>query len=82
MVGCIYKIILKILVVRLKKVMFNFIGETQTVFISERQILDSVFIVNEVVYWLKNERKSGVLMKLDFQKAYDSVRWSFVDNIL
>lgn len=33
------------------------------------------------MYWLKKEKKMGVLIKLDFQKVYDSVRWSFVDKI-
>lgn len=82
MVGCIYKIIAKTLVARLKTVMPGLISETQTTFISERQILDGALIANEVVHWLKKEKKMGVLIKLDFQKAYDSVRWSFVDKIL
>lgn len=40
MVGCIYKIIAKILALRLRKVMPNFIWETQYAFVMERQILD------------------------------------------
>lgn len=49
MVGCIYKIIAKIMAIRLKKVMPSSIGETQSAFIMERQILDGALVANEVV---------------------------------
>lgn len=49
MVGCIYKIIAKILALRIKKVMPSLVGETQTAFVMERQILDGALIANEIV---------------------------------
>ncbi|KAK7268946.1 hypothetical protein RIF29_21657 [Crotalaria pallida] len=73
MVGCIYKVIAKILSNRLKKVLPNLIGETQSTFIGERQILDGALIANEVVNWCKKKKKEAVLLKLDFQKAYDTI---------
>lgn len=39
-IGCIYKIIAKILALRLKKVVHSLVGETQSTFIMEREILD------------------------------------------
>ena len=42
-------------------------------FLSNRGLLDSVLVVNEVMGDLKRRRKSGVVVKLDFEKAYDSV---------
>lgn len=82
MVGCIYKIIAKILAQRIKKVMPTLIGETQSVFVMERQILDGALVANELVSWAKKNMKEIVLLKLDFQKAYDSISWSFVDHML
>nr|XP_025665300.1 uncharacterized protein LOC112763991 [Arachis hypogaea] len=38
--------------------------------------------VYEIVHWLKRSRKAAWLIKLDFQKAYDRVRWDFVDLVL
>ncbi|XP_072064287.1 secreted RxLR effector protein 78-like [Arachis hypogaea] len=39
-------------------------------------------IACETVQWLKLRRKQAAIVKLDFQKAYDRVRWSFVDIVL
>ena len=54
------------------------IKKTQTAFVQGRQILDGALIVNEVVHWAKKKKKIMIL-KLNFHKAYDLVRWTFVD---
>ena len=58
------------------------VGGTQSAFVSGRQILDGGLIANEVVWWLKKAKMSAIMLKLDFQKAYDIVRWSFLDHVL
>jgi len=35
-------------------------------------------LVATVVDFMKREKKSGVLFKVDFEKAYDSVDWKFL----
>jgi len=82
LVGSLYKIIAKILSNRLKAVMPSLIGEAQTAFVAGRQILDGALIANEVVHWLKKRKKQGVLLKLDFQKAYDTIDWDSLDLVL
>ena len=82
MVGCLYKVIAKILARRLKRVMPDLIGEAQSVFVQNRQSLDGVLIANEVISWIKKRKKQVALLKLDFHKAYDMVKWSFVDKVL
>ena len=47
-----------------------------------RQILDEVLIANKAVHWMKKSKKKAIMLKLDFQKAYNIVKWSFVDNVL
>ena len=47
-----------------------------------RQILDGVLIANESLRWLRKKRIPGTLIKLDFQKAYDSVNWSFLELVM
>lgn len=49
---------------------------------SGRQILDGVLIANEVIDRMKTSRKGGVVLKVDFEKAYDCVNWSFLRYIL
>lgn len=82
MVGFIYKVIVKILALRIKNVMPFLIGDTQSAFIEGRQILDGALIANEVVHWAKKNRKEVPLLKLDFQKAYNMISWNFLNHKL
>ena len=82
MVGSIYKIIAKILSSRLKDVITPLIDETQNAFVRDRQILDGVLIANESLRWLKQNKISGALIKIDFQLAYDSINWDFLRKVM
>jgi len=73
LIGCIYKIVAKLLANRLKRVMPNIIDDRQSAFISGRHLLHSVVIANEVVEEAKRGRKSCLFFKVDFERAYDSV---------
>nr|GEV35383.1 RNA-directed DNA polymerase, eukaryota [Tanacetum cinerariifolium] len=61
---------------------FTFVNEVQSAFIADRQILDGPFILNEVIQWCKSKHKQALIFKVDFEKAYDSVRWDFLDEVL
>lgn len=80
--GSLYKIVAKILSLRIKEVMNQIIDESQFAFVRDRQILDGVLIANEAISWLKKRNKEGILLKIDFQSAYDSVLWDFIDHIM
>ncbi|GJX61597.1 RNA-directed DNA polymerase, eukaryota [Tanacetum coccineum] len=82
LIGSIYKIIAKILANRLVSVLGDIVNEVQSAFISDRQILDGPFILNEVIQWCKSKKKQSLIFKVDFEKAYDSVRWDFLDDVL
>nr|GEX38028.1 copia protein [Tanacetum cinerariifolium] len=45
------------------------------------QILDGPFILNEVLAWCKRKKKQAIIFKVDFAKAYDSVRWDFLLDV-
>ena len=82
MVGAFCKIISKILSSRLKEVIAPLIDESQSAFMMNRQILDGVLIANESLRWLKKKKIFGTLKKIDFQKAYNSVNWSFLELVM
>jgi len=44
--------------------------------------LDSILVANETVDYLKKEKESGVIVKVNFEKAYDSVDWKFLYYML
>lgn len=82
MVGCLYKIIAKLLARRLQGIMDSLIGAHQSAFIKGRQILDGALIASEVVASCKRNKTQAVLLKLDFHKAFDSISWSYLDWVL
>ncbi|XP_057425987.1 secreted RxLR effector protein 78-like [Lotus japonicus] len=78
LIGCMYKVISKLLAIRLKKVMGKLISEQQFAFLGGRQMLDSVVVVNEAIKAAKRAKKPTICFKVDYEKAYDSVRWDFL----
>ncbi|GKC05913.1 RNA-directed DNA polymerase, eukaryota, partial [Tanacetum coccineum] len=54
----------------------------QTAFLPNRQILDGPFIINELLSWCRHKKQQAMVFKVDFAKAYDSVRWDYLDDVL
>lgn len=82
LIGCLYKTISKILAERLKKVIHLVVSRVQTTFIKNRYILDGPLILNEVIAWLKKNKKRAFAFKVDFEKAFDCLSWEYLDSIL
>ncbi|WRX15677.1 Reverse transcriptase domain - like 10 [Theobroma cacao] len=78
LMGSPYKIIAQALANRLKMVLEEIVGENQFAFIKGRQLLDCSLITNEVIDVLKKNREGGFVFKVDFEKAYDTMEWSFL----
>ena len=82
LVTSLYKIISKVLSSRLKGVLADTISETQWAFVAGRKILDVVLVANETVEEYRKFGRSGVVFKINFEKAYDHVEWGFLDFVL
>nr|GEV36900.1 RNA-directed DNA polymerase, eukaryota, reverse transcriptase zinc-binding domain protein [Tanacetum cinerariifolium] len=82
LIGSLYKVVTKILALRLSSVIAGLISDVQTAFLPSRQILDGPFVINELLSWCKHKKQHAMIFKLDFAKAYDSVRWDFLDDVL
>lgn len=78
LIGSIYKILAKVLSYRCQKVLPSIISSSQGTFVKGRQILDGVLIANERIHSRHRNKSSGLLCKLDLEKAYDRVDWSFL----
>ncbi|GKV29432.1 hypothetical protein SLEP1_g38359 [Rubroshorea leprosula] len=79
LIGCVYKLLAKVLANRLKSVISEIVSETQSAFVRGRQLVDSVLVLNEVVDEIKKKKQPAFVFKADFEKAYDCVDWSFLD---
>ncbi|RVW93866.1 Transposon TX1 uncharacterized 149 kDa protein [Vitis vinifera] len=82
LITSLYKIIVKVLSGRLRGVLHETIHYTQGAFVQGRQILDAVLIANEIVDERRRSGEEGVVFKIDFEKAYDHVKWDFLDHVL
>ncbi|RVX06486.1 Transposon TX1 uncharacterized 149 kDa protein [Vitis vinifera] len=82
LITSLYKIIAKVLSGRLRGVLHETIHYTQGAFVQGRQILDAVLIANEIVDERRRSGEEGVVFKIDFEKAYDHVKWDFLDHVL
>ncbi|XP_022014063.1 uncharacterized protein LOC110913550 [Helianthus annuus] len=78
LIGCISKILAN----RLKQVISHLKTDTQTTYVEGRSILEGSLIVNELVSWAKKSKGKMLLFKVDFEKAFDSLSWEFLDSIL
>ncbi|GJT52989.1 RNA-directed DNA polymerase, eukaryota [Tanacetum coccineum] len=76
LIGSMYKIIAKILTNRLVFVLGDLVNEIQL------QILDGPFIMNDIIQWCQSKKKQSLVFKVDFKKAFDSVRWDYLDDVL
>jgi len=54
------------------------ISPSQTAFMRVRNILEGVVILHETIHELHRKNLSGVILKIDFEKAYDKVKWPFL----
>jgi hypothetical protein len=62
--------------------MDSVVATTQSVFIKGRNLVDGVMVVNEVIDLAKKTGKECIVLKVDFEKAYDSVDWGFLEYML
>jgi hypothetical protein len=77
-----FKIFAKLMNDILTLIADNIISAGQTAFIKGRNILEGVATLHEVLNELKRSKRQGVLFKIDFEKAYDKVKWDFVHEVM
>jgi len=82
LVGSLYKILATLLANRLRGVIGSVVSESQSALVKNRQILNGILIANEVVNEACKSKKELMLFKVDFEKAYDSVDWGYLDSVM
>jgi len=77
-----FKIFTKVATIRVNSVADHLISPTQTAFMRGRNILEGVVTLHETVHELHRKNQSTIIFKIDFEKAYDKVKWDFLLQML
>lgn len=80
-----YKLVAKVLANRLKGILHQIISPTQSAFVLGRRISNNVLATFEIMHFL-NQKRGGkenfMFLKLDISKAYDRVKWNFIEQAM
>ena len=77
-----YKILAKALAMRLQKFLPILINEDQTGYVKGRYIGENIRLISDIIQYYKDRNLSGLLLLVDFEKAFDTIEWSFIDRVL
>ena len=61
----------------MKKVLDSIINENQKCFIAGRFLGENIRLIYDVLFESKKQNIPGMLLSIDFEKAFDTVSWSF-----
>ena len=79
----IYKCISKIIASRIKMCIPDIINPSQSAFVHGRSIADNVLITQDLMHnYHRNNGRPRCALKIDIKKAYDTIFWSYVIDIL
>ena len=82
LLNVVYKIGSSCIANRIKEVLPQLINEDQTGFVPGRYIGDNLRLLYDIMHYLKDENLPGLLVSIDFEKAFDSVDWGFMGKVL
>ncbi|XP_050232969.1 uncharacterized protein LOC126681474 [Mercurialis annua] len=82
LINGVFKLLSKVLANRLSQDLPSIISENQFGFIKGRSIHDCHMIATEIIHLVKRRKESVFLVKLDFMKAFDSISWQFILQML
>ena len=73
-----YKIITKSIANQLEPVLHMLINEDQSGFIKGRFIGQNIRLVQDILDITDEQNIPGIMLQLDFEKAFDSIEWNFI----
>ena len=77
-----YKIASKTIARRIESVLQSVIHPDQSGFVKDRYIGENIRLISNVLEMTKIEKLSGILLSVDFRKAFDTLEWSCIHYAL
>ena len=60
----------------------NVINPKKSAFLLQRYVLNNVLLQGETIAWANQLQQDLISLKLDFQKAYDSISLEFLTRVV
>jgi hypothetical protein len=76
------KLFSKLLATRLRPKMGGLVSMNQSAFIKGRNLHDNFMLVRQLARKISSRGEAGVLLKLDISRAFDSISWTFLFQVL
>ena len=77
-----YKLLAGVLAYRVKEVLPNIIQSEQKGFLKGRYIGENIRTVADTLNFIKQKQLTGMLLLIDFEKAFDSLEWDYLGSVL
>ena len=77
-----YKIATKAIALRMENVLPKIINESQTGYLKGRYIGESIRTISNIMSFTKTHNVPGLAVFLDFEKAFDSLEWNYLQKCL
>ena len=82
LLNCDFKIAAKTIANRINRVLPALINNNQTGFLKGRFIGENIRLIDSLICYAKEQNIPGLLLFLDFEKAFDTIEWYFIRNTL
>ena len=82
LLNCVYKIASGVIANRIKGTLHKLIHTDQTGFIAGRYIGENIRLIYDIMQYTEENSIPGLLLSADFEKAFDSVSWSFTYKVM
>ena len=82
LLNCSYKIASGVIAARIKSTLHKLIHSDQTGFIAGRYIGENTRLIYDIMQFTEENNIPGLLLSVDFEKAFDSVSWPFIYKVM
>ena len=66
----------------MEKVLPDLINSDQTGFLKGRSIGENVRLIDSIITYAESQNISGILLFIDFEKAFNTLEWHFIEKTL
>ena len=82
LLNVVYKLASSVIANRVKQTLQDIIHENQKGFIAGRFIGEHIRLIYDVLFETKQQNIPGLILSIDFEKAFDTVSWTFISKTL